>query len=650
MTGDADWYYMPRTYRLLTAFLGLTGCVGLVITGELNPFMAAGGLAILPGYYRFLKGRGAAPGWVVGMCSVLTLAVFLFDSFVFGDFFIAVAHLTITFQAIKSYDLKEPWDHLQVYFMSLLQMVIASELSQSIIFGVVFIFFLVALVAAMVFSHFVKEGDQGEVRLSRPVAMIALLSVLLTAVLFLSLPRTSFSLLGRSHVKGMRTSGFAERVDFGSFGEVKLDPSVVMRIELTENVPPPYYWRGKSLDFFDGKLWLNTVQNRYRAVKMGDEYQFGSYDRKSAVEQQIYLEPIDSDIIFGLVEMKAIKVDSFFVRSDRGDSVSFSRKAARRAFYTVYSVLSNSVPGVKESRYLQFPPVLKRVRSLARDITSAARTDRERAVLIDRYLKKNYTYSLAVSPPAEGVSPIEDFLFYSKRGFCEHYATSMVLMLRGVGIPSRIVNGFYGGETNKYGGYIIVRQSDAHSWVEALIENRWMRFDPTPSVPSEHLPAITLFMDWVKMNWGRYVVGFKAEDQRSILKFLGSLPGLPALYFLEGGKARPFWYIIPSVLLLFPLIYSVRKVMIRKRQSFVSRKYVILRKAMAGQGRVFARSVTPEEILNEAAGLEAEGEVREFMRLYQEHRFGRRQVSQDERKRYDLLLRSIKRGLKRRSS
>ena len=141
---------MPMTYRFLTAFLGLTGCIGLLITGELNPLMAAGGIAILPGYYRFLKGRGTAPQWVIGACSVLTLAAFLFDSMVSGDVFLSVAHLTITFQAIKSFDLKEPWDHLQVYFMSLLQMVIASELSQPIVFAIFFIAFLVALVAAMV--------------------------------------------------------------------------------------------------------------------------------------------------------------------------------------------------------------------------------------------------------------------------------------------------------------------------------------------------------------------------------------------------------------------------------------------------------------------------------------------------------------------
>jgi len=638
---------MPRTYKFLTAFLGLTGSIGLVITGEINPVMAAGGIATIPGYYRFLKGRAAAPGWVVGVCSVLTLAVFLFDSLVSGDFFIAVAHLTITFQAIKSYDLKEPWDHLQVYFVSLLQMVIASELSQSLVFGAVFIIFLMALVAAMVFSHFVKNRHEGGVGLMKPIMMISLLSLALTVVLFIALPRKTFTFLGKSHVKGMRTSGFADRVNFGSMGEIKLDPSVVMRIELGRDPSPPYYWRGMTLDYFTGTLWRNTTSDRYRTVKVGDEYVIGSYDKKAAVEQSIYLEPIDSDIIFGLTEIKGIKVDSFLVRTDGAHALFLSRKAARRAFYTAYSIVRSVVPGVKDSRYLQLPAGMERVQRIARNITSKGRTDKERAVLIERYLKENYSYSLAVSSPREGIDAVTDFLFYSKKGFCEHYATSMVLMLRGLGIPSRIVNGFYGGETNKYGGYIIVRQSDAHSWVEALINNEWIRFDPTPSVPKSHPTGFALFLDSLKMNWERYVVGFRGEDQRTILKYLAALFVYPVAYAMKAGEMKDLWYLVSLSLLLVCIIYVVRKVMVKKKYGFVSQKYLDLRKAIAGAGASAPFSITPGEVISKVRSLSIEGEVREFMRLYEEHRFGRKPMGPGERKRYGSLLHTIKRGLKK---
>ncbi len=634
-------------YKFLTVFLGLTGSIGLVLTGEINPVMAAGGIAIIPGYYRFLKGRAPAPGWVIGMCSVLTLGVFLFDSFVLGDVFVGVAHLTITFQAIKSFDLKEPWDYLQVYFVSLLQMVIASELSQSLIFGVVFIIFLVALVAAMVFSHFVKEGHEGELGLLRPIAVISLLSLVSTAIFFVALPRRTFTFLGKSHIRGMRTSGFSDRVNFGSMGEIKLDPSVVMRIELGREVSPPYYWRGMSLDYFDGTVWRNTIKERGRLEKDGGEYRLGRYNKESAVEQRIYLEPIDSDVIFGLSEIKGIKVDSFIVGADRAGALFLFRKAARRAFYSVYSNVRSSFGGVWDTRYLQFPQRMERLRSLAREITSKARNDMERATLIESYISRRYTYSLSVPPPRDGTSPIEDFIFYSKKGFCEHFATSMVLMLRGVGIPARVVNGFYGGETNKYGGYIIVRQSDAHSWVEALMDNEWIRFDPTPSVPKRNPTAIVLFLDSLKMNWERYVVGFRGEDQRTILKYLSTPFVYPVSYVMNTEKVKDLWYLFPVSLMFFSVIYLICKAAAKKKYDFVSRKYMDLRKMIEGAGVSVPVSVTPGEVMGKVHNLRIEGEVREFMRLYEEHRFGRRPMGAEERRRYCSLFRTIKQGLKR---
>ncbi len=96
-------------------------------------------------------------------------------------------------------------------------------------------------------------------------------------------------------------------------------------------------------------------------------------------------------------------------------------------------------------------------------------------------------------------------------------------MLRSLHIPSRVVNGYFGGEKNEYGGYIIVRQSNAHSWVEALINNRWKRFDPTPASPALRPSGLALFIDSLQLNWSRYVVGFSSADQREIMRGL-SMP------------------------------------------------------------------------------------------------------------------------------
>lgn len=217
-------YYMPILNKLITAFLALAGCTSLIITGEINLLMSASGIGLLPGYYHFLKGDNLAPRRVVGLLAGVTFLVFLFDAAIVSrDVFLAVAHMTITFQAIKSFDLTEPWDDLQVYFMSLLQLIIASELTMSFAFGIIFIFLLIMLVTAMVFSHYLKQGMVLTAAVLKPVAVISILTMIATTIFFLILPRTTEKFLGRSYVKGIQTAGFSEKVDFGSFGAVKLD-------------------------------------------------------------------------------------------------------------------------------------------------------------------------------------------------------------------------------------------------------------------------------------------------------------------------------------------------------------------------------------------------------------------------------------------
>jgi transglutaminase-like putative cysteine protease len=635
---------MPRAYKFITAVLALTGCGGLLITGETSPLMSLSGVALIPGYYRFLKGQRHASKNVVGMLSVFTLAVFVFDAVaVSRNILLAVAHLTIAFQAIKSFDLKEPWDNLQVFFMSLLQLIIASELSHSLVFGVVFIFFLTMLVTAMVLSHFLKEGALGKVSLFKPVFVITVLTVLATIVLFMALPRESYRFLGKGQARTIRTVGFSDKVDFGSFGAVKLDPTVVMRIELDRDLHSPYYWRGLSLAYFDGWSWRHSLGSRHPVRRIGDEYAFSSYDRKAAVEQKIYLEPIDSDVIFGLAEIRSIKTDSSALLSDTARDIFLRGKPVGGVKYTVYSIIEESYPGIREEKYLQLPVGTQRIVDLAKSITVGAKTDEERARAIERYLRNNYTYSLSTSSAPEGITPLENFLFRSKRGFCEHYATSMVIMLRGSGIPSRIVNGFYGGELNRYGGYIIVRQSDAHSWVEALIGNMWRRYDPTPPLFIRYPSAFTLFLDAVTMNWSRYVVGFSTTDQKRIVRTL-SLPfGMPVLEALRFSGVQTLWYIIfPVAIFAFLALYYGYDAWELRKKGFVTRYYLLFRKTLKKMGFTVLPSTTSGELRRGAASLKSHDDVEKFVTMYEEHRFARKEMGPEERRKYRSLLTEIR--------
>lgn len=639
---------MPLHYRLVTSFLAIIGCVSLLTTGEMHPLMSMGGIAVIPGYYRFLKGRDAAPRWAIGVFSVFTLAVFLFDSVIVSrDVFAAVAHLTIAFQAIKSFDLREPWDHLQVYFMALLQLIIASEMTASLLFGFIFLLFMALLVTAMVISHFMKEGQLGKVGVGRPALVISSITLLITAVFFVTLPRFTYKFFGKSHTRGIRTAGFSGKVDFGSYGQVKLDPTVVMRVDLAPPVGPPYYWRGMALDHFDGTSWSNSNQSRSRLPKSGDEYAAGPYDRTSAVEQTVYLEPIDSDIIFGLASVKAVRSDSFYVESDWSQGYYLYRKAARRAVYTVASLVADSYQGLRNRRYLQMPEKSENIRQLALRVAGSGRTDTDKALMTEQYLRNNYTYSLSTSPPPKGVRPIDDFLFRSKQGYCEHFAASMVLMLRGLGVHARIVTGFAGGEKNEYGGYIIVRQSDAHSWVEALIDGRWRRFDPTPPGIAARPSPIDLFLDSVRMRWYRYVIGFSVSDQIGFLRALKEPFSESRAPGLKEVDIRTAALYAAALLAAGSLCFVIFRLAKRRRYGFATRRYMELRGLLRKRGEAILPTTTSGDIRSISAGLGAGDEIGEFLDIYEADRFGGREMDGDIRRRYDSLLRQIGKKMRR---
>jgi len=636
---------MPNLYKLITAVLALTGCISLFLTGQLNPVMILSGVAILPGYYRFLKGMQPAPKLAIGIFSALTLLVFLADfAVISGEVFLAVAHLTIAFQAIKSFDLKEPWDHLQVYFMALLQLIIASDLTQSLTFGVVFVIFMVLLVTAMVLSHFLKEGTVGKVKIRNPVLIISLCTLLMTALIFILLPRSSHKLLGKSRAVGAQVTGFSEKVDFGAFGEIVLDPSVVMRVEMDKEVRP-LYWRGLALDYFDGISWQNTAHGRSRLERVESGFRADDCKEQALVEQKIFLEPISSDIIFGLAKVCKISTEARSVYSDPGGSLYLQGKSSRRIQYSIYSAASEPRQGVASRRYLQLPEGTEKLAALARKITSGAITGEQKARNISDYLNRNYTYSLLNSEPADGLNPVEDFLFHSRQGYCEHFATSMALMLRTLDIPARVVNGYYGGEKNEYGGYIIVRQSNAHSWVEALISDQWRRFDPTPEGPQPQPPsAFVLLLDSIQLNWSRYVVGFSSIDQRNIVRGFSTslkekrtaIPGSLNLKFMLYSAA--------AALLSLILFWASHKMRARK-YGFITERYLSLKNLLGKKGIAIKRSMTPGEIKQAGVSLGLTGDLEEFLAIYEEHRFGQKPLQPETRARYELLLKKMRKEL-----
>jgi hypothetical protein len=178
-------------------------------------------------------------------------------------------------------------------------------------------------------------------------------------------------------------------------------------------------------------------------------------------------------------------------------------------------------PDSIRSHYLQVPMGSQQVADLANRVSQQATTPFGRTLAIQQHLLNNYRYSLEADT-ATLSHPLEEFLFTRKTGYCEHYATAMVVMLRTVGIPARLVTGFLATEWNEYGGYFTVRQRDAHAWVEVYFPHSgWITMDPTPSVSAavatSRWESIHRLGESLRLQWDRLFVRYSVKDQLAVV-------------------------------------------------------------------------------------------------------------------------------------
>src|SRR5438270_459770 len=174
------------------------------------------------------------------------------------------------------------------------------------------------------------------------------------------------------------------------------------------------------------------------------------------------------------------------------------------------------VPDDIRMNYLQLPALDPRIKPLAEQLTAKASTPYEKAAAIENYLRLHYGYTLQL-PKTQPRDPIANFLFERRQGHCEYFASSMTVMLRAVGIPSRVVNGFSGGEFNDITSQYVIRGSDAHSWVEAYMPGgAWIEFDPTPPGEAQahtQWGRFMLYMDAMSEFWRAWVVNYDMGHQ-----------------------------------------------------------------------------------------------------------------------------------------
>jgi len=384
----------------------------------------------------------------------------------------------------------------------------------------------------------------------------------LAALLFMVFPRLPGPLWSLPN-DAVATTGLSDSMSPGSIGALSKSDAVAFRIEFKGTPPAPEqrYWRGPVLNDFDGKRWT-TIKSKFKVqpnrTASGERLH---YTVTMQPTQMQWLFSLDHPVSLPMRDTTDTNTSVVLAHMSTDLQLTSFKKIKSVTRYTQISSLSDSFkPAARPSPLLtQLSGNNPKSVAFAKAMRAEAGSDRAYVKqLLSYFNTEPFRYTL--KPSLLGDSPVDEFLFSTRNGFCEHYASAFVVLLRAAAIPSRVVTGYLGGEMN--GDYMIVRQSDAHAWAEAYLDGRWVRFDPTGAVaPSrveqnmasalggnEPVPMMArrgnnwlrqfkLGIDELNYDWQRLVVNFNNDSQYKLWQRLG----LPKLQL---------WQITVAVLLL----------------------------------------------------------------------------------------------------
>ena len=521
--------------------------------------------------------------------TIVTLAYVGFwplDYFYISRFFIPAAiHLVFFVAVVKIITARTDRDYLFLKVIALLELLAACLVSSSVNFFVFLLLFLVLGVATFAASEIRQSRKRGFSpvrisgaavvgRLTGVVLAVSLAILAITAGLFFFLPRTARVAFQHLVSHRYHLVGFSNHVTLGEIGEIKQESVPVMHVKMDhpEDRALALKWRGTALIEFNGRAWFNRPRPgqilqpdsaKLLRLNAGDTSGHGG----RYISYAVYLNDLAQDALFFAGSPEFVRIDSFLVRRpDDNYSVQFAD--AHTVSYQVFSFLEsptaardpelvNPLSDGERQAHLQLPRLDPRIPALAKSVVTGAITPNAQARALEKYLRTNYGYTLEL-PKTEPQDPLAFFLFHRRKGHCEYFASAMAVMLRTVGIPSRVVTGFQSGVYNPISGSQLIRSSDAHSWVEAWLPDRgWTTFDPTPPDPNaarlSPWTRLGFYADAVDVFWQDWVLNYNLERQLQLASRVGEsgrhfgsnwTEGPRWWNSLDGKRARDFFVVL----------------------------------------------------------------------------------------------------------
>ncbi|ADQ84181.1 DUF3488 and transglutaminase-like domain-containing protein [Methylovorus sp. MP688] len=529
--------FTPQRHDVIWLLLSLLAVWGLHIAHL--PLWINGLMALIFGWRWLIESRG----WSLPRMPVLLPLTLLgiagivasFDGLFGRDASVALLTLMLGLKLLES---RSSRDFMLVIFIAYFLTVNAFLFGQSMLVAAGMLIPVTGLTAALIGLQKPQSGSDQGLQLRLALTLLGQ-AIPLMLVLFVLFPRLPGPLWGVPKDSYKSMTGLSDRMRPGDISELSLSGATAFRVSFV-GAPPrasQLYWRGPVFGYFDGREWRADRRAGYLPRESLSV-------RGEPVRYSVTLEPHNQPWMLVLDMPSQLPAGALA----SPDLQILAREPVRtRIRYEGVShldyTLADQLSPVAERYLLQLPQQGNpKSRALAEQ-WRAQLPDHQAIVdaALRMFRQQNFYYTL--TPPPLGTNSIDDFLFNSRRGFCEHYAGSFAFLMRAAGIPARVVTGYQGGELNPVGQYMIVRQSDAHAWTEVWLPNRgWVRVDPTAAVSpsrieagiasaiseSASLPLLArrdypllrkLYLNWDAINngWNQWVLGYNQQKQAELL-------------------------------------------------------------------------------------------------------------------------------------
>ena len=538
--------------KLTTSLIyGLLACVLLISAPHAShlPLWVSSLSAILLGWRAWLayRNKPLPPRWLLlGIVAGSVGGILISFHTLFGRE--AGVTLLILLAALKPLEVRSARDATIVIYLACFVIITEFLYSQSLLTALYMIATLLVILTTWV--H-LQSGTLSLRPRLRIAGILLLQAIPLTLILFVLFPRVQGPLWGLPQ-DAYANSGLDDKMSPGSVGHLALSDEVAFRV-MFNGTPPQrgqMYWRGPVLLNFDGHTWTPGQRDSAHIKPKLDNLEH-------PIDYTVTLEPHNKTWLFTLEMPTHISVPAGMTYDFQ---VQQNSPVTSRLRYTAHSQLGFRANVEEDPRQLLRALAIPRnLNPRAQQLSAEWRTnsDSDEAVMraaLAYFNREGFQYTL--SPPPLGIHEVDDFLFGTRRGFCEHYASSFVFLMRAAGVPARVVTGYQGGEYNNFGKYYIVRQSDAHAWSEVWLRGRgWVRVDPTAAIaparvelgmaaalPESDNAALPLLaraqapglitvpswlidfrfhLDALNYQWNLWVLGYNPERQFALLTRMG---------------------------------------------------------------------------------------------------------------------------------